>query len=152
MYARTVDLGLLILRLGFGLGFLHYHGWDKIVGGPERWEALGGAMARYGITFWPTFWGFLAAFSESFGAVLIATGLFYRAACYLLAFTMLTASIGHFVTGNGTPAHALKNLFVAVGAGLIGPGRYSLDAWWASRKQSEVPRNSQLPIRFPNVP
>ena len=34
---RRYDVGLLILRLGFGLGFVYYHGWGKIVGGPDRW-------------------------------------------------------------------------------------------------------------------
>ena len=62
---KHLDLGLLIARIGMGAGFIYYHGWAKLMGGPERWEGLGGAMARYGIEFWPTFWGFMAAFSES---------------------------------------------------------------------------------------
>lgn len=132
---RLPDIGLLILRLGFGLGFLWFHGWSKLIAGPEGWAGTGAAMARYGIDFWPVLWGFLAAFSESIGGILIALGLFTRVASALLAFTMLTAFIGHVVSGQGSPAHSFKNLFVALGLCFIGPGRYSIDAWWAARKR-----------------
>jgi len=140
MPSRSLDAGLLVLRLGFGLAFIWFHGWSKITAGPERWEAIGGNMANYGITFWPTLWGFLASFSESAAAAMIALGLFFRPACFLLAFTMLTATTFHLVSGSGSPAHAIKNLFVAAGIGIAGPGRYSLDAWIAAvrnrRKES----------------
>ena len=58
---KHLDIGLLIARIGMGIGFLYYHGWDKIMGGPERWEGLGGAMSRFGIDFLPVFWGFMSA-------------------------------------------------------------------------------------------
>jgi putative oxidoreductase len=129
-----MDIGLLVLRLGFGLAFIWFHGWDKITAGPERWEMLGGNMANYGITFWPSLWGFLASIAESVAAVLIAVGFLFRPASFLLAFTMLTASIFHIVSGQGSPAHSIKNLFVAAGVGIAGPGRYSVDAWIASSR------------------
>ena len=134
-FERYRDLGLLILRLGFGFGFVYYHGWAKITGGPERWESIGGAMSRLGIDFWPGFWGFMMSFMESVGAILIAIGFFFRPLCLLLAFGMFVAWLGHTVTGNGSPGHAFKNFFVLVGVSLIGPGRYSIDAWIASRRK-----------------
>lgn len=128
------DLGLLILRLGFGIGFIYWHGWAKLTGGPERWEGLGGAMSRFGIDFLPVFWGFMAAMAESVFALCIAAGLFFRPAALLLAFTMLVATTGHIVSGNGTPAHSFKNMAVALGLMLIGPGKYSVDAWLKRRR------------------
>jgi len=132
------DVGLLIVRIGFGMGFLFYHGWGKLTGGPERWAAVGGAMEHLGIGFGHTFFGFMAAFSESVGGVLIALGLFFRPACALLAFTMFIAATQHYVTGRGNPGHAVKNLFLFVGFVLIGPGKYSLDAVIDARRQGRA--------------
>ncbi|ARA94038.1 hypothetical protein AWN76_013340 [Rhodothermaceae bacterium RA] len=132
--AKYSDAGLLIFRLGFGLGFLFFHGWGKLVGGPERWAGVGQAMEIFGIGFGHTFFGFMAAFAESIGGVLLAVGLFYRPVCALLAFTMFVATVSHFVSGQGTPAHAFKNLFVLVGLLPLGPGRYSLDALWFGKR------------------
>ncbi len=122
------DLGILLVRLGFGLGFVWFHGWAKITGGPERWAGIGGAMENFGIGFGHTFFGFMAALTESVVAVMFAAGFFFRPSCLLLAFVMLTAATQHIVSGQGTAAHAFKNLFVFLGFGLIGPGKYSVDA------------------------
>nr|WP_092073160.1 hypothetical protein [Dendrosporobacter quercicolus]NSL48756.1 hypothetical protein [Dendrosporobacter quercicolus DSM 1736]SDM54902.1 DoxX [Dendrosporobacter quercicolus] len=40
---RHRDLGLLLLRIGFGLMFMYY-GWPKIMAGPAAWAKLGGAI------------------------------------------------------------------------------------------------------------
>jgi len=132
---RFRDLGLLILRLGFGFGFTYYHGWSKITAGPESWDRLGGAMSRFGIEFWPTFWGFMMAFTESIGGVLIAVGFLFRPVSLLLAIGMFVAWTGHIASGNGTPAHAFKNMAVALGLLFIGPGKYSVDAWLTGRRK-----------------
>lgn len=124
---RYRDHALLVLRLGVGLGFVWYHGWPKLAGGPERWEGVGGAMGNYGLGFAPEFWGLMAALGETVGGLLIALGLFFRPAAVILAFVMMTATINHWVTGMGTPAHAFKNFFFFVGLIAVGPGRFSLD-------------------------
>ena len=121
------DIGLLVFRLGFGLGFLFFHGWGKLTGGPETWTQVGGAVEVFGIGFGHTVFGFIAAFAESVGGLMIALGLFYRPFCDLLALTMFTAAVMHIATGQGSPNHAVKNVFVAFGARFIGPGKYSLD-------------------------
>lgn len=131
------DVGLLILRIGVGLGFLFYHGWGKLVGGAERWTNVGGVMSRIGIDFGHTFFGFMAALSETLGGVLLALGLFTRPVCLFIGFTMLMASISHYTSGRGNPGNAMKFLFVFIGLFFIGPGKYSLDAWLEKRKALE---------------
>ena len=128
------DHGLLIFRLGFGLGFLFFHGWGKLMGGPESWAGLGSTLEMFGIGFGHTFFGFLAAFAESVGGVMIAAGLFYRPILALLAGTMLVATLRHAISGEGTPAHAFKNMFVLLGLLPLGPGKFSLDAMMAKSK------------------
>jgi putative oxidoreductase len=132
---RWTDLGLLVLRIGFGLALLYFHGWSKLVGGPERWAGVGSAMEHLGIGFGHTVFGFLAAFGEAVGGILIAAGLFFRPVALLVAATMFVAWFMHVATGEGSPAHAFKNLWVALGLALMGPGRYSIDHWWRSRNQ-----------------
>jgi len=124
---RYQDHLLLVLRLGVGGGFIWYHGWDKIVGGPERWEGVGGAMGNLGIHFAPEFWGLMAGLGEALGGLLIVLGLFFRPAVLAVAFVMFVATINHWVTGMGTPAHSFKNFFFFVGLLAVGPGRFSLD-------------------------
>jgi putative oxidoreductase len=132
--ARYRDLGLLLLRLGVGLGFIYFHGWAKLSGGPERWAGIGSAVELFGIGFGHTLFGFLAAFSESVGGLLIALGLFFRPAAALLLTTMIVATTRHIVTGQGTPAHAFKNAWVFLGILFVGPGKYSVDDWWRRRR------------------
>jgi len=129
------DVGLLILRLGIGIGFLWFHGWGKLMGGPERWAGLGGVMEFVGIGFGHTFFGFMAAFSETIGGLLIAAGLFFRPAAILLGFTMFMASLQHIVTGRGSPGHTLKYMFVFISFLFIGPGKYSVDEWISRKRE-----------------
>lgn len=132
--SKYQDIGLLVFRLGFGLGFLFFHGWGKLTGGPELWEGLGGAMSVFGINFGHTFFGFMAAFAESIGGIMIAAGLFYRPIAAMLAFTMFVAMMRHFITGEGSAGHSFKNMFVLLGLMPLGPGKYSVDAMLSKNK------------------
>lgn len=130
------DVGLLILRLGFGLGFIFYHGHGKLTGGPERWVKLGANMEMLGVYFWPTFWGFMIAMAETVFAFFIAVGFLFRPSLMILGFGMFVAWLFHVTTGNGNPGNAFKNFFVAVGLILVGPGKYSVDAWLLRKRRN----------------
>jgi len=121
------DLGLLILRAGFGLYMAFGHGLGKITAGPEQWARLGGAMEMFGIGFFPTFWGFMASFAEFVGALLLVVGLLTRPAALLLVINMFVAAMSH-ILGEGSPESALLYLIVFLTLVIVGPGKYSIDA------------------------
>jgi putative oxidoreductase len=135
---RYRDLGLLILRLGFGLGFLWYHGGPKLFGGPERWSGTGDAIVNFGPASGFVFWGLLAALAESVGGLLFALGLFFRPVCVALTCVMIVATTNHMVTGQGTPSHSFKNAWLFAGLFFVGPGRYSLDEMRKRRRVREA--------------
>lgn len=121
------DLGILIFRIGIGIAFI-IHGFPKITGGPEKWEALGAAVSHVGITFAPTFWGFMAALAEFGGGILLITGLFFRTAVTGLFITMFVAAFMKFSKGMEFKeyAHAMEMAIVFLGFFFIGPGKYKL--------------------------
>ena len=121
-----VNVGLLLLRVFSGYLILVNHGFGKITAGPSRWEKLGGAMERLGIDFFPTFWGFMASFSESFCGLFLVLGIFTIPASFLLSVTMFVAAYGHVIDGeNAEKAFVFGAIFLAVM--IMGPGKYSLD-------------------------
>ena len=114
------------------------HGWGKMAGGPETWEGLGKAIGALGVpVFLPTFWGFMAAFAEFVGAILIVVGFLYRPAAFLLLCTMIVAAAMHanagdsFVYKTSRPIE-LGAVFLAML--FIGPGRYAVDTWFGGKR------------------
>ncbi len=77
LFNHKFDLGILVIRIGIGIMFI-IHGYPKVFGGAQKWEKLGGAAAKVGLDFLPHFWGFMAAFSEFFGGVLLMIGFFFN--------------------------------------------------------------------------
>ena len=121
-----INVGLLLLRVFSGYLILVNHGFGKITAGPSRWEKLGGAMESFGIDFFPTFWGFMASFAESFCGLFLVLGIFTIPASFLLSVTMFVASYGHVIDGeNAEKAFVFGAIFLAVM--IMGPGKYSLD-------------------------
>lgn len=132
---RFRDVGLLVLRLGIGSSFI-CHGVPKLMGGPELWTGLGGALSALGINFAPTFMGLMAALSESVGGLCLALGLFTRPACFFLLNVMIVALAMHVSQGDPFVkySHALEAGILFASLLLIGPGRFSLDVLWIRKR------------------
>ena len=124
---ENVNLGLLLIRLGIGASLIA-HGLPKINGGPELWTKLGSSMEIIGIHFLPAFWGFMAAFAEAGGGVLLMLGVLWKPACFLLVFTMVIAVLHHAMKGEtfGDYSHAMELGILFVGLFFTGPGKYKV--------------------------
>jgi len=125
---RLNHFGLLAMRVGLGLMFI-IHGSGKIFGGPEMWAKVGQAISLWGINFFPALWGFMAAFAEFGGGILLILGFLFRPAALLLAITMAVATTMHLSQGDafGTWSHAAELGIVFLGLLFVGPGKISLD-------------------------
>jgi putative oxidoreductase len=123
------DGALLIARVGIGISYVIVHGWKKLIGGPQRWETLGNAMKNLGIEFFPALWGFMAAFTETVGGLLIVLGLFFRSAAALILITMFVAAIRHIVNDDPLSkiAYPIEMAMLMILFLFIGAGRYSFD-------------------------
>jgi putative oxidoreductase len=128
------NVAYLALRVFVGIA-MFTHGIGKLTGGPDKWRGLGGVMGSIGIPGPAVFWGFMAAFAESVGAVLLAIGLLTPLAGFLITATMIVAV---FVAHAGDPFSAkelgLMFLFTSLLFMLKGAGTYSIDRWLPQRK------------------
>ena len=120
--------GILLLRISSGVLLLMNHGWDKIISGADKWNGLGRTgLMPLGIEYFHTFFGFMAAFSESICAVLVVIGLLTRPAAALITITMLVGANFHISLGKGSSEMALMYGIIFLSIGLLNPGKYSLD-------------------------
>jgi putative oxidoreductase len=122
------NTGLLIIRIGLG-AMMIFHGYPKMLGGPEGWLGLGSSIKYIGITFLPVIWGFLAALVETLGGFLLLIGLAFRPVCILLVINMVVAAATHLGKGDGLQgaSHAIELAIVFAGLLFVGPGKYSVD-------------------------
>lgn len=123
------DLGILALRLGIGCAFALIFGMMKIKAGPDMWAMIGQAMGNFGISFAPTFWGFMATMSEFGGGILLILGLFVRPAAFFMAFTMIVATSTHLKMQDQwyNVIQPVEMLAVFICLIFLGAGKYSLD-------------------------
>jgi putative oxidoreductase len=128
---RSVDAGLLVLRLWLGLSLVSLHGWSKLMGFSEMSgkfpDPLGvGSPISLG----------MAVFAEVVCAVLLALGLFTRGAAAVLAITMAVAfALVHKSALSGPGSGELAFIYLAAFATLFiaGAGRFSVDATLGGR-------------------
>jgi len=121
------DIGILILRLFPGVVMFLNHGLNKISAGIAKWERLGGALTDLiGFESLKIFFGFMASYAESIGALFIMFGLLTRFSSFLLFFTMIVASLKHYFEGEFSE---LAFIYGCIYFALIisGPGKYSVD-------------------------
>jgi putative oxidoreductase len=133
----TTDASMLILRIAAGLIFIP-HGYSKVFGsgGPSAFAA---DLPGYHI---PAFLGYVAAYAEFFGAILLVAGLFTRLDALLLAGTMFVAVFVVQLPDALRDPDGAGQRFAAVMRAvelplallaatavllLLGPGRWSLD-------------------------
>ncbi|MEO6150314.1 MAG: DoxX family membrane protein, partial [Mucilaginibacter sp.] len=94
------DFGLFVIRVGLGIMFI-YHGYPKLLGGPEFWEGLGSSTKYIGFTFMPVVFGLLAALAETLGGLLLILGFAFRPVCIILVLHLMVAAASHLGKGEG---------------------------------------------------
>lgn len=120
----SADLGLLVVRVWFGLVLAFGHGLSKITG----LEAFVAGVANRGIPL-PGLLGPAAALSEFAGGILLALGLASRVAAVFVLVTMLVAALFvHAADPFAKKEFALAYAIAALAILIAGPGRFSLDA------------------------
>lgn len=136
--APVRDIGLLLTRVLLGV-VLIAHGWEKFfingIGGTgEFFDSMGVPAAGAAAVF--------AGLVELVGGILLIIGLLTPVVSALVVVVMFGAFLfvhlgsGIFVTDNGWELVAVIGLAIVV-FGLVGPGRYSVDALVAGRRGAE---------------
>lgn len=128
---EPIDLALLVVRVGFGVG-LAAHGWNKVFGG----GGLDGTARWFGSIGmrWPALQARLAAGTEIGAGLAFAAGLLTPfAAAGIIAVMLVALWVAHrkngfFIFNQGQGWEYTAAIAIAAwGVGVIGPGRYSLD-------------------------
>ena len=128
--SKPVDVGLLLLRLGFGLALAFAHGFGKIPPAPGFVELTG----SLGFPL-PALFAWAAGLSELVGGLLLALGLLTRPAGLFIAVTLgVAAFVQHAGDPFGDRELALAYFVVGLAFAVMGAGRYALDA--AIRRRS----------------
>jgi putative oxidoreductase len=123
MTSKLNDLGLLIMRMSFGLIMLAAHGYPKLI------KLLSGDEIKFFDPFGigSTFSFILAVGAEFIGAALLTLGIFTRFSSLSLAITMFVAA---FIYHADDPFKVQEKAILFFAAYIIlfitGPGKYSL--------------------------
>ncbi|MFA7576582.1 MAG: FAD-dependent oxidoreductase [Candidatus Muiribacteriota bacterium] len=117
------NFGLLILRVFTGVAMMT-HGFPKLF---QNLEGFTQNVANIGFPA-PAFFAFMAAFSEFFGSLLLATGFMTRLWSFFIGFTMSVAVfVVHSSDAFSRKELALFYLIVSIFFLMKGAGKFSLD-------------------------
>ena len=115
----SADVGLLLIRVGFGFWLFTHHGWEKVT----RYSQLAahypdplGLGQQFSLSF--------ALISDAICSVLMALGLLTRPAALYVAINVAVAFI---VVQHGRGENTWSYFWWAMLLLCAGPGRYSLD-------------------------
>ena len=122
------NFGLLVMRAGLGV-MMFLHGLPKLTGGIPKWEFLGQSMGHLHIHFFPVFWGFMSAITETIGGIFCVLGLWFRLVSVLMVINFIVAVATLFAGGKGIveSSEAIELLFVFLGLIFLGAGSLSID-------------------------
>ncbi len=126
----AVSLGILLLRLGFGVLMIPAHGYAKLA----NFASLKGQFMDF-MGLGGTITLALVIFAEFFCSILIALGLFTRLAAIPLIFATIMMMSAHNweIFGKYELATAYFIAYVSIFA--MGPGAYSMDYLLFKRKR-----------------
>ena len=125
----SIDFSVLFLRV-FSSVFMLTHGYQKfmkILSGDWSFADPIGLGEPISLS--------LAVFAEFFCSILVIIGLFTRPALFILGATMtIIAFIVHKSDPIGDKEHALLFLVIYIAIFIIGPGKFSFDNRFFSKK------------------
>lgn len=130
-YNHSVDLMILLLRLVAG-SFMITHGWGKAV------NVFDGPPFEFGdpIRLGETASLFLVAFAEFFCAIFVILGFAARLSAIPVIITMLVAAfVAHWEDAFFAKELPLMFTTMYFVIAVLGPGRYSLDYAFSSRRK-----------------
>jgi putative oxidoreductase len=86
-------------------------------------------MSHLHITFFPVFWGFMSAVTETIGGLFCVLGLWFRVVSLFMVINFIVAILTLFAAGKGFmgSSEAIELAFVFFGFLFLGAGTYSVD-------------------------
>lgn len=119
----TSDLMLALLRVFSGLAMAFGHGIRKVP--PSEGFIQGTADMGFP---WPTFFAYMAGYSEFLGGIFLALGFLSRPSAFFIAATMFVAAfIRHADDPFGSAEKAYLYFIIGLVYLVLGSGRLSLD-------------------------
>ena len=123
--------GVLLLRLVLGVAMIH-HGWSKVVPADlHHGNALSAldSWSRFVVSLGlPSWLGYVSAFTELLGGLLLVLGLFTRFAAFMITINMLVALLTvNIHKGYGATEYTTALIAIAVMLFLTGGGALALD-------------------------